>query len=152
MAHASTSQFIIKGSQDRNSSRAEIWRQEPMHKPWRSAVYWLAPMACSYRSQDHQLRDGTTNNGHNGLGGPSVINHQLRKCSRDLPTARSYGDTFSIEAHASNFFYQVGIKLAVCVCVCFNSPPNPALLVSTLLLPTSFPDSWLLVLGMTNFI
>jgi hypothetical protein len=116
-----------------------------MHKPWRSAVYWLAPMACSYRSQDHQLRDGTTNNGHNGLGGPSVINHQLRKCSRDLPTARSYGDTFSIEAHASNFFYQVGIKLAVCVCVCVLTalPTQPYwYLLSFYLPPFQIHDFW----------
>jgi hypothetical protein len=27
--------FIIKGSQDRNSSRALAWRQELLQKPWK---------------------------------------------------------------------------------------------------------------------
>ena len=34
--------FIIKGSQDKNSSRAGSWRQELMQRPWRSVAYWLA--------------------------------------------------------------------------------------------------------------
>jgi hypothetical protein len=34
--------FITKGSQDRNSSRAGIWRQELMQRPWRGAAYWLS--------------------------------------------------------------------------------------------------------------
>ena len=33
--------FITEGSQDRNSSRAGIWRQELMQRPWRGAAYWL---------------------------------------------------------------------------------------------------------------
>ena len=41
LAYTSTSLFIIKGSQDRNSSRAGTWRQELMQRPWRSAAYWL---------------------------------------------------------------------------------------------------------------
>jgi hypothetical protein len=44
-ACASTSQFIIKGSQDGNSGRAGTWRQEPMQRPWRNIAYlltWLA--------------------------------------------------------------------------------------------------------------
>jgi len=39
LAYASTSQLIIKGSQDRNSSRAGTWRQELMQRPWRGAAY-----------------------------------------------------------------------------------------------------------------
>jgi hypothetical protein len=43
LAYTSTSLVIIKRSQDRNSSRAENWRQELMQRPWKGAVYWLAP-------------------------------------------------------------------------------------------------------------
>lgn len=43
-AYISTLLFIIKGSQERNSNRAGIWRQELMKKPWRAA-YWLAQWA-----------------------------------------------------------------------------------------------------------
>jgi hypothetical protein len=43
--------------------RVGIWRQELMQKPWRRAVYWLAPhdllSLLSYRTQDNQLRDAT---------------------------------------------------------------------------------------------
>jgi hypothetical protein len=42
----------------------------------------------SYRTQDHQTRDGTTQNGL------SQLYHQLRKC----PTAGSHGGTFPTEA------------------------------------------------------
>jgi hypothetical protein len=31
--------FIIKRSQDRNSSRAGTWRQELIKRPWRGAAY-----------------------------------------------------------------------------------------------------------------
>jgi hypothetical protein len=31
--------FYIEGSQDRNSSRAETWRQKLMQRPWRDAAY-----------------------------------------------------------------------------------------------------------------
>ena len=61
------SQSIIKGIQDMNSSRAETWRQGLMQRPWKGAAYWLAPHGLlsllSYRTQDHQPRDGTTHNG-----------------------------------------------------------------------------------------
>ena len=59
--------FIIKGSQDRNSSRAGTWRKDA--EAMEGAAYWLAPHGLlsllSYRTQDHQPKDGTT---HNGLG------------------------------------------------------------------------------------
>ena len=50
-----------------------------MQRPWRDAAYWLAPYGflslLSYRTQDHQPRDGTT---HNGLS-PPVRDHPVRK-------------------------------------------------------------------------
>jgi hypothetical protein len=56
--------FIVEGSQDRNSDRAGTWRQEQVQKPWGVAAYWLVPHSLlsllSYRTQDHQSRDGTT--------------------------------------------------------------------------------------------
>jgi hypothetical protein len=73
-----TSQFsIIKGSQDRNSSRAGTWRQKLMQRSWGSAAYWLAPHGLlnwlSYRTQDLQLR-GSPN--HNDLCLPLSIRNQ----------------------------------------------------------------------------
>jgi hypothetical protein len=46
-AYTSTLLFITKGSQDRNSHRAETWRQELTQRPWRGTAYWIAPLACS---------------------------------------------------------------------------------------------------------
>jgi hypothetical protein len=37
-AYTSMLLIISKGSQDKNSQRAETWRQELMHRPWRGAV------------------------------------------------------------------------------------------------------------------
>ena len=78
MAYTSTSLFIIKGSQDRNSNRARTWRQELTQRPWRGATYWLAPHGLlsllSYRTQDHLP----------GMAPPIVgvafSHHWLRKC------------------------------------------------------------------------
>ena len=39
LAYASTPQFIIEGSQGRNSSRAGTWRQELMQRPWRGDAH-----------------------------------------------------------------------------------------------------------------
>jgi hypothetical protein len=68
-AHTSTLLF-----QDWNSHGVGAWRQELMQRPWRGAAYWLASPGLlsllSYRTQDHQARDGTT---HNGLGPPHLI-------------------------------------------------------------------------------
>jgi hypothetical protein len=63
-----------------------------MQKPWRDVTYWLAfpglPSLLSYRTQDHQPRDGTPQKG------PSPLVHQPRKC----PTAGSHGGTSPTEA------------------------------------------------------
>jgi len=72
-AYTSTLLFITKGSQDWNSSRA-VRKQELMQRPWRDVSYRFASPGLlnllSYRTQDHQPRDGTT---HNGLGPPTLI-------------------------------------------------------------------------------
>jgi hypothetical protein len=72
-----------------------------MQKPWRGAVYWLAPHGLlrllSYRTQNHQPRGGTT---HKGLGPPpSTTNEEgaLQTCSQP----GSYGGIFSIDAPSS---------------------------------------------------
>lgn len=40
--YASTLQFIIKGGQDKNSSKVGTWKQDLMQRTWRGAAYWLA--------------------------------------------------------------------------------------------------------------
>jgi hypothetical protein len=54
--------------------RKQIRKQKLMQRPWRDVPYWLASPGLlsllSYRTQDHQPRDGTT---HNGLGPPPLI-------------------------------------------------------------------------------
>ena len=59
--------FISKGSQNMNSHRTETWRQVMMQRPWRGTSYCLAfpglLSLLSYRTQDYQPRDDTTNNG-----------------------------------------------------------------------------------------
>jgi hypothetical protein len=49
-----------------------------MQRPWRDVIYWLASPGLlsllSYRTQDYQPRDGTTQNGR------SPLEHYLRKC------------------------------------------------------------------------
>jgi hypothetical protein len=42
LAYTSTSLFIIERSQDRNSKKAGIWRQELVQRSWRGATCWLA--------------------------------------------------------------------------------------------------------------
>jgi len=50
------------------------WGHELMQRPWRRDAFWLASPGLlslfSYKTQDHQPRDGTT---HNGLGPLSLI-------------------------------------------------------------------------------
>jgi hypothetical protein len=74
LAWTSTLLSIFVESQDRNSNRAGIWRQELMQKPQRSAVYWLAPQGLlsllSYRTEEHQPRGDIT---HNGQDPPPLI-------------------------------------------------------------------------------
>jgi hypothetical protein len=45
----------------------QVRRQELMHRSWRDVTYWLASPDLislpSYRTQDHQPRDGTTHKG-----------------------------------------------------------------------------------------
>jgi hypothetical protein len=64
LAYTFISLLIIKGGQDRNSNRAGTWRQELMHRTWKSTTYRLAHHGLlslpSYRTQVHQPRDGTT--------------------------------------------------------------------------------------------
>jgi len=44
----------------------QVRKQELMQSPWRDVTYWLASPGLlsllSYRTQDHQPRDGTTYN------------------------------------------------------------------------------------------
>jgi hypothetical protein len=40
--YISTSLFIIKRSQDRNTNKAGTWSQQLMQRSWRDAAYWLA--------------------------------------------------------------------------------------------------------------
>jgi hypothetical protein len=56
--------LIIKGSQDRNSNKAGIWRQELTQRLWSNTAYWLAhhgSLSLLFRrTQDHQPRDGSS--------------------------------------------------------------------------------------------
>jgi hypothetical protein len=69
LAYISISLFIIEGSWNRNSSRAEAWKQELMQWPWRSASYWLAQSAFLTKA-NHEARDDTT---HSGLDPPTSV-------------------------------------------------------------------------------
>ena len=75
LAYTSTSPLIVGENQDRNSSRAQTWRQELMQRPWRGATYLLALHGLlsllSYRTQDHCYPGWH----HPQWTGPSFINH-----------------------------------------------------------------------------
>jgi hypothetical protein len=49
-----------------------------MQRPWRDAAHWLAPHGLlsllSYRTQEHQPRDGPTHSGRGPL--PSITNEK----------------------------------------------------------------------------
>jgi hypothetical protein len=51
----------------------QVRKQELMQRPWRDVTYWLASLGLltllSYRTQDHQSRDGTSHKG------PSPLDH-----------------------------------------------------------------------------
>jgi hypothetical protein len=55
----------------------QVRKQELMQRPWRDVNYWLASPGLlsflSYRTQDYQLRDGTTHKW------PSPLDYQPRK-------------------------------------------------------------------------
>lgn len=92
--YTSTSLFIIRRSWDRNSSRAGVWRQKLMQ-----TLEMLLPglllrlvLPTLYRPQDHQSKGVPTYNGW------ALLHQSLRKCSAGLPTTRSPGDMFSIQA------------------------------------------------------
>ena len=65
-AYTPTLLSITKGSQDRNSSKVGTWRWELMQGPLKGTAYWLASPGLlsllSYRTQDHQPKDGTSYN------------------------------------------------------------------------------------------
>ena len=69
LAYTSALLFITKGSQDRSSNRAGTWRQELMQRLWKDGDYWLASHGLysllSYRTQDHQPREGWITNREN---------------------------------------------------------------------------------------
>lgn len=52
----------------------QVRKQELMQRTWRDVSYWLASpdllSLLSYRTQDHQPRDGSA---HNGLDPPTLI-------------------------------------------------------------------------------
>ena len=56
-----------------------------MQRLWRGAAYWLAPHGLlgllSYRTRDHQPRDGTA---HHGLGPPPLITNGENALELDL--------------------------------------------------------------------
>ena len=83
LAYTFTLLFITKGSQNRNSNREGTWKQELIHRPWRGGDYWVVLHGllkpASYKTQDHQPRDGIT---YNGPGPPLLITN-WEKCLTD---------------------------------------------------------------------
>ena len=68
--------FHIAGHYQKKSGLElkQVRKQELMQRPWRGVTYWLASPSLlsllSYRTQDHQPRDGIT---HNSLDHPMSI-------------------------------------------------------------------------------
>jgi hypothetical protein len=66
-ALASASQFISEGSQERTSSRTGTWLERMGGHGGRSLAYWFASRGLlnmlSYRTKDHQPRNGTAHDG-----------------------------------------------------------------------------------------
>ena len=56
-----------------------------MQRPWREAAYWLASHGLlsllSYRTQDHQPKDGTT---HHGLNPPPSVTNEENTLQLEL--------------------------------------------------------------------
>ena len=87
----STVYYLEKSGQE---LRAGTWKQELMQRPWRGAAYWLVPHGminlCSYRTQDHQPRDGPS---HNGLSSfvPSINQENVAGFCRNMTHAAPQG-------------------------------------------------------------
>ena len=86
--------------------RARTWSHEQRQKPWRDAVYWLAPHSLlsllSCRTQDHLPRGGPT---HSELGSPTSTIDQ-ENTPADLPPGQSYGDIFSVKIPSSQLWQE----------------------------------------------
>lgn len=99
-AYTSISLFIIRGSQDRNSSRAGSWRQELMQTPWTGAAYQTVLcdlfILLSYRTQDQQPRDGKN---HNSLRPSPSITKKISYRPAYNPIMEAF--FFNIEAPSS---------------------------------------------------
>lgn len=93
----SLTQFIIEGSQSRNSSRARNWRKELKQTLWRGITYWIFPpwltlfvFMCNLSMPNLHRGDMV----HSVLGPPiSIVNHPIH-----LLTGQSNRIIFSIEA------------------------------------------------------
>lgn len=77
-----------------------------MQRPFGKMLLTGLLSLLSYRTHDHQPRNGTTLYGQ----GSFHINNQLRKCPTSLPTARSNGDIFLTEVLSSQMSL-VSVKL-----------------------------------------
>ena len=82
LAYTSTLLFITKGSQDWNSNRSGSRSWCRSH----GGMFFtgLLPLACSYRTQDYQPRDGPTHKG------TFPHDHKLRKCLKAFPNWSSF--------------------------------------------------------------
>ena len=78
--YTSMSLFIIEGSQGRNSTTTESWKQELMSRQWRDASYWLAPSDLlslhSYKTKDHKPRIGPTH---------TFLSHSAQSLIKKMP-------------------------------------------------------------------
>jgi hypothetical protein len=61
-----TYRFVIYHQRKSRLELKQVRKQELMQRTWRDVIYWLASPGLlsllSYRTQDDQLRDGTTHN------------------------------------------------------------------------------------------
>jgi hypothetical protein len=106
--------FITEGSQGMNSNRPGTWREELIQRPWRGPAYWFAPHVLlsplSWKTQDHQIRNGTTLSGRDPL--PSITDQEkcLQACLQsDLVEAFSQS---RFPPFRNSSLCQVDIKLA----------------------------------------
>ena len=77
MADTSTASFILKGSQNRNSSRAGTGTQGLMQRPQKRAAYWFSPLtshsllSCTVRTTCPGMTQP-----HNGFGPPPSVTNE----------------------------------------------------------------------------